>query len=68
MASTLKAAVPPPSSSSLAFRAHLARLVSPLRRVRPRVPFYELAIHRIPTLSLYRNILRNAPDENVGVR
>ncbi|KAJ7126155.1 hypothetical protein C8R44DRAFT_781185 [Mycena epipterygia] len=68
MASTLKAAVPLPSSSSLAFRAHLARLVSPLRRVRPRVPFYELAIHRIPTLTLYRNLLRHAPDDNIRLR
>jgi hypothetical protein len=66
MASTvLKAAVPPPSADSLAFRASLAHLISPLRRVRPRVPFFQLAIHRIPTLTLYRNLLRYAPDENV---
>ncbi|KAF8196653.1 hypothetical protein K438DRAFT_1585628 [Mycena galopus ATCC 62051] len=54
--------------SSIAFRANLARLVSPLRRVRPRVPFFELAIHRIPTLALYRNLLRHAPDDNIRTR
>ncbi|KAJ7662124.1 hypothetical protein DFH06DRAFT_1043028 [Mycena polygramma] len=69
MASTiLKTALPEPTASSLAFRANLARLISPLRRVRPRVPFYELAIHRQPTLSLYRNLLRYAPDDNVRTR
>ena len=50
-----------PSESSLAFRANLAALVSPLKRVRPRVPFYKLAAHRIPTLwCLYRGLLRAA--------
>jgi hypothetical protein len=62
----LKSALPSPSS--LAFRASLSRLISPLRRVRPRVPFYDLAIHRTPTLALYRNLLRYAPDDNVGDR
>ncbi|KAJ7239952.1 hypothetical protein B0H12DRAFT_1204141 [Mycena haematopus] len=57
-----------PSASSRAFRASLARLVSPLRRVRPRVPFFELAIHRIPTLALHRNLLRYAPDDNIRTR
>ncbi|KAJ7485539.1 hypothetical protein FB451DRAFT_1027619 [Mycena latifolia] len=69
MASTIsKAAVPPLEPSSLAFRASLGRLISPLRRVRPRVPFYELAIHRTPTLALYRNLLRYAPDDNIRWR
>ncbi|KAJ7212747.1 hypothetical protein B0H12DRAFT_1213443 [Mycena haematopus] len=57
-----------PSTSSRAFRASLARLVSPLRRVRPRVPFFELAIHRVPTIALYRNLLRYAPDDNIRTR
>ncbi|KAJ6562518.1 hypothetical protein B0H19DRAFT_873935, partial [Mycena capillaripes] len=57
-----------PSASSVAFRANLSRLISPLRRVRPRVPFYELAIHQIPTLSLYRSLLRHAPDDNIRTR
>jgi hypothetical protein len=55
-----------PSAESLAHRARLARLISPLRRVRPRVPFYALAAHRVPTLwCLYRGLLRAAPGENV---
>ncbi|KAJ6499419.1 hypothetical protein C8R45DRAFT_982327 [Mycena sanguinolenta] len=57
-----------PSASSRAFRANLARLVSPLRRVRPRVPFFDLAIHRTPTIALYRNLLRHAPDDNIRTR
>ncbi|KAJ7320891.1 hypothetical protein DFH08DRAFT_1034772 [Mycena albidolilacea] len=32
-------------------------------RATPRALF-ELAIHRIPTLALYRNLLRHAPDDN----
>ncbi|KAJ7104511.1 hypothetical protein B0H15DRAFT_810370 [Mycena belliarum] len=63
-----KTTVPPLSPSSLGFRASLARLVSPLRRVRPRVPFFELAIHRTPTIALYRNLLRYAPDDNIRER
>ncbi|KAF5382048.1 hypothetical protein D9615_004459 [Tricholomella constricta] len=52
-----------------AFRANLARLLSPLRRVRPRVPFYQLAAHRIPTLwSLYRGLLKEAPTEEIEYR
>ncbi|CAK5263030.1 unnamed protein product [Mycena citricolor] len=57
-----------PTQASVAFRANLARLVSPLRRVRPRVPFFKLAIHRVPTLSLYRNLLRHAPHESIRWR
>ncbi|KAJ6612674.1 hypothetical protein B0H10DRAFT_1807036 [Mycena sp. CBHHK59/15] len=70
MASTtaLRSTVPPSSPSSLAFRASLTRLISPLRRVRPRVPFFELAIHRTPTLALYRNLLRQAPTDNIRSR
>lgn len=55
-----------PSVESQTFRANLAQLLSPLRRVRPRVPFFELAAHRIPTLwGLYRGLLREAPTEDV---
>ncbi|KAF7301222.1 hypothetical protein MIND_00687000 [Mycena indigotica] len=55
-------------ASSLAFRANLAKLISPLRRVRPRVPFFQLTIHRLPTLALYRNLLRYAPDNHIQTR
>jgi hypothetical protein len=55
-----------PTPESLAHRARIARLISPLKRVRPRVPFYDLAAHRIPTLwSLYRGLLKEAPGANV---
>ncbi|KAG5647000.1 hypothetical protein DXG03_001724 [Asterophora parasitica] len=57
-----------PSQSSLAFRTNLANLISPLRRVRPRVPFFKLAAHRIPTLSLYRGLLREASSEEIKHR
>ncbi|KAG5636405.1 hypothetical protein H0H81_008179 [Sphagnurus paluster] len=58
-----------PSQESLAFRANVARLISPLRRVRPRVPFYQLAAHRIPTLwSLYRGLLKEAPTDDIKWR
>lgn len=54
------------TAQSLNFRKQLASLVSPLRRVRARVPFYCLAAHRIPTLwGLYRGLLWTAPTENV---
>ncbi|KAJ4499267.1 hypothetical protein C8R41DRAFT_815044 [Lentinula lateritia] len=55
-----------PSQKSLNFRNNLAHLVSPLRRVRPRVPFFRLAAHRIPTLwGLFRGLLRAAPTEHI---
>ncbi|KAJ3717316.1 hypothetical protein DFJ43DRAFT_1099789 [Lentinula guzmanii] len=55
-----------PSAKSLNFRDNLARLIAPLRRVRPRVPFFRLAAHRIPTLwGLYRGLLRAAPTEHI---
>ena len=54
--------VPLPSPESLAHRSHIARLVSPLKRIRARVPFWHLAAHRIPTLwTLYRGLLRKSP-------
>jgi hypothetical protein len=55
-----------PPATSLPFRANLAQLVSPLRRVRSRTPFFQLPAHRIPTLwSLYRGLLKNSPSEDV---
>ncbi|KAK2462369.1 hypothetical protein APHAL10511_005675 [Amanita phalloides] len=57
-----------PSPASPTFRAELAKLVSPLKRIRPRVPFWQLAAHRIPTLSLYRRLLRNASSEDIRFR
>ncbi|KAG7097191.1 hypothetical protein E1B28_004563 [Marasmius oreades] len=57
-----------PAPESLAFRANLARLVSPLRRIRPTVPFWRLAAHRIPTLHLYRDLLRTAPTDHIHWR
>ncbi|KAJ3754873.1 hypothetical protein EV360DRAFT_86440 [Lentinula raphanica] len=55
-----------PSAKSLEFRNNLARLVTPLRRVRPRIPFFQLAAHRVPTLwGLYRGLLRAAPTEHI---
>ncbi|KIM77743.1 hypothetical protein PILCRDRAFT_76421 [Piloderma croceum F 1598] len=58
-----------PAPESLAHRARMAGLISPLKRVRPRVPFYDLAAHRIPTLwTLYRGLLREAPGTNIRFR
>ncbi|KIK70424.1 hypothetical protein GYMLUDRAFT_148386 [Collybiopsis luxurians FD-317 M1] len=58
--------VPSPSAQSLNFRRKLAALVSPLKRVRPKIPFSRLAAHRIPTLwGLYRGLLRTAPTDNI---
>ena len=59
---------PEPPPMAVPFRTNLAELVSPLRRIRSRSPFFELAAHRIPTLwSLYRGLLRNSPTEDVFV-
>ena len=55
-----------PSESIQLQRAELSKAFSSLRRTRPRVPFWLLAAHRIPTLwSLYRGIQREAPSEEV---
>ncbi|KAL4076834.1 hypothetical protein V8B97DRAFT_2022103 [Scleroderma yunnanense] len=55
-----------PPTESLQHRADIAKLLSPLRRVRPRVPFWNLAAHRIPTLwTLYRGLLRHVEHENI---
>lgn len=53
--------------ATLTHRAHIARLLTPLRRTRPRVPFYELPSHRIPTLwTLFRGLLRASQNEDVN--
>ncbi|KAK7471031.1 hypothetical protein VKT23_002446 [Stygiomarasmius scandens] len=58
-----------PSSRSLEFRANLAKLISPLKRVRPTVPFWKLSAHRVPTLwGLYRGLLKSAPTDNIKYR
>ncbi|TFK39489.1 hypothetical protein BDQ12DRAFT_57975 [Crucibulum laeve] len=57
------------TQESLAFRANLARLISPYRRVRPRVPFWQLGAHRVPTLwGLYRGLLKQSPTEQIRDR
>ncbi|KAL0580756.1 hypothetical protein V5O48_001221 [Marasmius crinis-equi] len=53
---------------SLAFRNNLAKLISPLKRVRPTVPFWRLAAHRIPTLHLYRSLLKESPTHHIQWR
>ena len=58
--------VPPPAAESLAHRARIAALLAPLRPTQFRAPLTRLEAHRIPTLwTLYRGILRDAPDEMV---
>ncbi len=60
--------MPLPSAESLAHRARIAALLAPLRPTRFRAPLTRLEAHRIPTLwTLYRGILRDAPDEVVRV-
>lgn len=57
---------PPPPPSSHAHRESIARLLTPLRRIRPTIAYYKLAAHRIPTLwTLYRGLQRHAERENV---
>ncbi|EAU85028.1 hypothetical protein CC1G_04124 [Coprinopsis cinerea okayama7 len=58
-----------PSPQSLQHRARIAQLISPLRRVKPRVPFWQLAAHRIPTLwGLYRGLRKYADDKQIRWR
>ena len=57
----------PPPPSSLTHRESIARLLTPLRRIRPTIAYYKLAAHRIPTLwTLYRGLQRHAERNNVG--
>ncbi|PIL22775.1 hypothetical protein GSI_15469 [Ganoderma sinense ZZ0214-1] len=61
--------VPLPSPESLAHRARIAALLAPLRPTQFRAPLTRLEAHRIPTLwTLYRGILRDAPDEVIRSR
>ncbi|KAH9171282.1 hypothetical protein EDB89DRAFT_1852620 [Lactarius sanguifluus] len=47
-------------------RQRIASVVSSLRPVRPRVPFYRLSAHSVPTLwVLYRGLLRASPNSNI---
>ena len=56
------------TTAQLAHRSRIAQIIAPLKRVRPRVPFWYLGAHRIPTLwILYRGLLKNAPDDDVSV-
>ncbi|KAG9123746.1 hypothetical protein FRC07_014081 [Ceratobasidium sp. 392] len=58
-----------PSPTSLALRTSISHKLSSLRRTLPRVPFWALAAHRVPTLwTLYRGLLRAAPGENTRWR
>ena len=53
------------SLSSVQTRERLAIAFSAIRRVRPRVPFFKLSAHRIPTRwSLYRGLLQSLPGVN----
>ncbi|TBU40265.1 hypothetical protein BD309DRAFT_927418 [Dichomitus squalens] len=61
--------IPLPSAESLAHRARIAALLAPLRPTHFRAPLTRLEAHRIPTLwTLYRGILRDAPDEVIRSR
>jgi len=55
-----------PTPVDITHRQRIAGIVSNLRPVRLRVPFYRLAAHRVPTLwVLYRGLLRTSPNSNV---
>ena len=55
-----------PTARSLAHRTRIAAALSSLRRTTPRVPFWQLSAHRLPTLwTLYRGLLRDAPSDIV---
>lgn len=53
------------AAETLAFRARMAELVSPLKNTRPRRPFWMLRSHRVPTLRLYRDLMRYSPNSDV---
>jgi len=49
------------ASTRDSIRQHL----KPLRRVRPRTPFWKISAHRVPTLQLYKRLLKHAPTDAV---
>jgi len=56
-----------PTAASLVHRAHIARTISPLKPLKPKLPFWKLAAHRIPTKwNLYRGLLRESPSEDMA--
>ncbi|KIY70791.1 hypothetical protein CYLTODRAFT_419465, partial [Cylindrobasidium torrendii FP15055 ss-10] len=66
---SLPLSVPPPHViGSAAFRASLAAANSALRPVKFGQPFWKLPVHRVPTLHLYRALLREARTENIRFR
>src|SRR6266702_2262711 len=55
-----------PTLAGITHRQGVACIVSSRRPVRPHIPFYRLAAHRVPILwVLYRGLLRAAPNSNV---
>ncbi|QRV94388.1 hypothetical protein RhiJN_22406 [Ceratobasidium sp. AG-Ba] len=58
-----------PSTASLVYRVSVSQTLSSLRKTSPKVPFWSLGVHRIPTLwTLYRGLLRGSPGENTKWR
>ncbi|KAF9045790.1 hypothetical protein BDZ89DRAFT_137027 [Hymenopellis radicata] len=58
----------PHAVGSPSFRSSLAAALSTTRRRRPRVPFWQVPAHRVPTLRLYRALLRHSTTENIRGR
>ncbi|KAF8919403.1 hypothetical protein CPB85DRAFT_1276544 [Mucidula mucida] len=58
----------PYAVGSPSFRSSLAEALSSTRRRRPRVPFWQVPAHRVPTLHLYRALLRHSTTENIRGR
>ncbi|KAF9002935.1 hypothetical protein BDQ17DRAFT_510015 [Cyathus striatus] len=57
-----------PSTESLNLRAKLALQTPSLRQIRPRVTFGKLPAHTVPTLALFRALLRHAPTNSIRLR
>ncbi|KAG8969200.1 hypothetical protein FRC03_004153 [Tulasnella sp. 419] len=58
-----------PSLESITFRKSVAQKLYLLRRTRPKIPFYELPAHRVPTRwYLYRRLLANTPSPEIRWR
>ncbi|KAF5347734.1 hypothetical protein D9756_010233 [Leucocoprinus leucothites] len=49
-------------------RESIRQLLKPLQRARPRTPFWNIPAHRAPTLTLYRNLLKEAPTDAICFR